>query len=233
MNKWYEYIGSLWFNILRDVPLNKKGIVVEIAPGSVSKIGRGLADYDFKGTLYIVEPNYSSLGEIIIEYCNLLPNANLMPINRTLRAAIPLLPKKPDIILANHPLDDMIIGNVLSIEDFDKFFTNHYNRSSIFETKALWDILKNSPISFNLSLLKVLEDWKSLIKQIRPSNIAISQYYSFFFKQHGLTEPDDNAIKLLRKIETVAQKEGFNIIYPLDLLVDDKNLWSLMKGKNE
>lgn len=230
MDNWNEYIGSLWYNLLTKTSLKKDGVVVEIAPGSVSKIGRGLADYDFKGTLYIIEPNYSSLAEIVIEYCNLLPNANLMPINRTLRAAIPLLPKRPDIILANHPLDDMIVGNALSVEDFDRFFTKHYDRCSIFETKYFWDILKDNPIIFKQSLQKVLEDWELLIKQIRPSNVAISQYYSFFFKQHRLTEPDDNAISLLRKIETVAQKEGFNITYPLDSLVDDKNLWSLMKG---
>lgn len=230
MDNWNEYIGSLWYNLLTKTSLKKDGVVVEIAPGSVSKIGRGLADYDFKGTLYIIEPNYSSLAEIVIEYCNLLPNANLMPINRTLRAAILLLPKRPDIILANHPLDDMIVGNALSAEDFDRFFTNHYDRCSIFETKYFWDVLKNNPIAFKQALEKVVMDWEELIRYIKPNNVAISQYYSFFFKQHRLTEPDENAIKLLRKIETVAQKEGFNITYPLDSLVDDKNLWSLMKG---
>jgi hypothetical protein len=229
MDKWNEHIGSIWFNMLSQVPLNKEGIAIEIAPGNVSKIGRGLAQYGFKGTLYIIEPNYFSLGEIIGQYQELLPSVNLMPVNRTLRAAVNLLPKNPDIVLSNHPLDDMIIGDILTTPEFDKFFTNHYDKCSIEETKLLWEIFKERPESLKQSLQNILSDWLFLIRKLNPKNIAISQYFSFFFKSHGLVEPDRYAIELLRMIEKYSHKEGFNVSYPIDSLVSDRNLWSLIR----
>jgi len=232
MNKnknWNEYIGSIWFNMLCEVSLNKVGTVIEIAPGNVSKIGRGLAQYNFKGTLYIVEPNYHSLGEIIEQYQELLSEVTLIPVNKTLREAINLLPRNSDIVLSNHPLDDMIIGDILTISEFDRFFTNHYNEFSIEEIRRTWEIFKERPELLKQSLRNILNDWKFLIKQITPRNIAISQYFSFFFKTHGLTDPDKYGIKLLEMIEKFSKKEGFNISHPIDLSVNDRNLWSLIR----
>ena len=229
MDKWNEYIGSVWFNMLNKIPLNNEGIVIEIAPGNVSKIGRGLSQYGFKGTLYIVEPNYFSLGEIIGQYKDLLPDVNIMPINKTLRESIHLLPRNPDAILANHPLDDMIIGDILSTKEFDKFFTNHYDKCSIEETKLLWDIFKSNPKLLEISSEDILEDWILLINKISPKNIVISQYFSFFFKKHKLIEPDKYAIILLRMIEVYSRSIRFNVSYPIDSLVSDKRLWSLIR----
>ena len=111
-SRWNAYIGSIWEDIFRKINLKKTGSIIEVAPGSINKIGLGLKNYGFNGKVYIIEPNKKSLDTITNNYKQLLSQSNIIPIRKPLSDItnndVPLT--SCDALVSNHPLDDMIIG---------------------------------------------------------------------------------------------------------------------------
>lgn len=224
---WDNYVGSIWNEILSYSSLSKDGVIVEIAPGDVPKIGLGLQAYGFKGTIYIIEPDLLALQNIVMQYKKLIPEAKIIPLQKKLREALSFLPEIPDMVLANHPLDDMILGNTLSSEEFQGVFDNHYNMP--FEvTMRLWKNLENHPELLEQSKRQILDDWEFLIKKKRPHTIVISQYSSYFFQLHGMSSPDKHALELLESIAGLGKNLGFHVVRPQHRLIENPNSWLLI-----
>jgi len=199
-NEWNAYIGSIWANILRQTEIPKKGTLIEVAPGEVNKIGRGLENYGFNGMVYLIEPNSQAIQRIKQSYSQSL-NAKIIPIQATLEQSISELPAKVDAILSNHPLDDMIIGKALSQKEFQTFFAAHYTNPVEATIKA-WQSLESSPNLLKRAKEKVLQEWENLFKKTSPNIVIISQYRSYFFKKHKILSPDTNAYEVLQELKS-------------------------------
>ena len=127
LSAWNLEISEKWWRKLVSYRLPTGGIVVEVAPGSSPKIGIGLHYLGFEGTIYVIEPDQKAIESIVKQYEILLPKTKIIPIAKLLNDAIPDLPRKGiDALLANHPMDDMVIGKSLSEQDFKELFDSAY-----------------------------------------------------------------------------------------------------------
>jgi len=133
---WNHFMGAIWKEIFSNYNLKKDGTVIEIAPGSINKIGWGLSAYKFNGKLYIIEPDIHSIKSIVRQYKKIL-KSEIKPVALSLDKAIQTLPKKVNAILANHPLDDMISGKLLTKKEFDRFFDITYKNASF--KRKIWE----------------------------------------------------------------------------------------------
>ncbi len=120
--QWNQYLGDVWYQLIFSYRIPQNGVVVEIAPGDVEKVGLGFHKQGFSGTYYVIEPHQKSLETITAKYKKLMPSATIVPILKTVADAISELPTHVDAIVANHPLDDMIVGKSLNTEEFKDFF---------------------------------------------------------------------------------------------------------------
>ena len=140
---WDYYVGSKYFRIFTKIKLPKNGTVIEVGPGSMTKVGEGLKQYEFTGTLIIIEPEPKSLDEVYNKYCLMLPDVKIVKLNITLEDYLTIYDKNPttiDLCVANHILDDMIIGKyITSNMEFSRFFENHYDEPDIDITAKLWE----------------------------------------------------------------------------------------------
>jgi len=224
---WNKYLGDIWKDIFRKINLDKKGIVIEIAPGKENKIGNGLVNYGFAGTIYIIEPDKIALKYIVKRYSNSMKGVSIIGIPLTLDKAIKFLPYKVDAIVANHPLDDMLIGKALG-NIFDEFFTRYYNTKEC-KTSGFWKLIKKY-LEIRESLIdKIVLEWEKLIKETSPNFAIISQYESYFFKKHGIKEPDKYGLEILEKIrKSFKEKEQKSILHQ-EKRIKHKKRWLVLK----
>ena len=88
--------------------------------------------------------------------------------------------------MANHPLDDMIIGRdfVAGNKQFMDYFTGMYQEESTEAEKlaneaACWYALESGrPDDCARYKAEVVEDWTSLLTHLRPRFLVIAQYKS-------------------------------------------------------
>jgi hypothetical protein len=174
--KWNEHIAGIWADVLRGRIQNGDRIV-EVASGGTDKIGRALSSLSFRGTIYVVEPESKALFDTMASYRRILPQCNVVPVCSQLSA----FQADYDVLLSNHPLDDMVAGNFLKPEEFNTFFNDHYDKP-IDATKLIWTV----------------HEMTDKMSKARLS--IISQYPSYFFTANGFTKPDDVAHEALTTI---------------------------------
>lgn len=209
---WQEHLTQTWQSNLSQVPVNST--ILEVAPGGTNKIGLALARQGFTGRIILVEPEADALLKTANAYRSLMPKATIVPLQQTLGQALTDLPYNL-ITVANHPLDDMIIGNTLKGNDFSNLFFDHYTQS-VSLTQSLWDKLHTSGLE---SASKVTYDeWAEVIH--RSTQVIMSQYDSYFFATNGYTRPDREAFNLLRAIKT-----SFNGKSLQGQFVEDETKW--------
>lgn len=225
-SNWNAFIGNIWNSIFEYYKLDKQGKLIEIAPGSVNKVGNGLTKYGFEGNLFVVEPNLKSLVEISDKYKEDL-NAKVNPISLSLRDSIPILPIKTNAIVANHPLDDMIIGKFLSKEAFDDLFDDHYKDPLSNNTRGLWEQLEKYPNLLEKYKQEIVGEWVALINQTNPDLVVISQYDSYFFQSNGITSPDKHAFDILNKLKGIYKDSVREINFEEN--IQDSRKWLVLE----
>jgi hypothetical protein len=209
---WQEHLTQTWQSHLRQVPTNST--ILEVAPGGTNKIGLALARLGFTGRIILVEPELDALNKTANAYRSMMPRATVVPLQQTLGQALTNLPSNL-ITVANHPLDDMIIGNTLKGNDFDSLFFDHYTQS-VDLTKNLWDKLHTSQLE---AVSKVtFDEWEAIIH--RSSQVYMSQYDSYFFATNDFTRPDREAFNLLREL-----RNRFNGKSISGQFVEDETKW--------
>jgi len=226
---WNRVIGSIWHNVLLSLEVPRDGVIVEIAPGNVNKIGHGLSDYHFQGTIYLVEPNANVLTSITKQYQRCMPSVNVFPLAMTLEQVISHLPQRADAVITNHPLDDMIIGKSLDDTSFKSYFDDHYDGADADRTKMYWETLVRDKRLLKEIEMEVVNEWDLLIKSLKPKNLVISQYESYFFKVNGITEPDQEAFKVLKEIKGRYERNSNSLIPSmLSRMVFDIDRWMFL-----
>lgn len=202
MDEWVESLGQMWDRVFLNYSLPKTGTVIEIAPGTIPKIGTALRQYGFSGTLYVVEPNKSALEKITKEYEKLLPEAHIIPVQSTLADCLPLLPDQVDGIVANHPLDDMIIGKTMQDEEFQKLFSDpHSGPDSVERLRMAWQRLNENKTRLSQVIQEVDGEWQALFKKTNPAFTAISQYESWGFRTGPLRYSNIHSMAALRQMK--------------------------------
>ncbi|NCN86793.1 hypothetical protein GW932_03090 [archaeon] len=224
---WNNYIGNIWYNLFVFFNLSKEGILVEIAPGEVNKIGLGLSKYNFSGTIYLVDICKNSLKKVVRKYKYSMPHAKIIPLCIPFGECFNYLPSKIDMLVSNHPLDDLIIGKSMSKKKINNFFSNHSNLL-VSKTKKLWLDFESSKLNSLKIKRSVFDDWKNIIKKINPSFVIISQYESYFFKKNNLLSPDKHAFDILKKLRKFYYDKEVCMKGKIENLIEYKR-WLVLK----
>ncbi|MBK9041421.1 MAG: hypothetical protein IPL83_20075 [Bdellovibrionales bacterium] len=226
-DNWNKHIGQIWEDLFLSVSLPLNGVVIEVAPGDVPKVGIGLTNINFHGTLIIIEPEKESAKKISALYKKLLPKAQLIVMDSKLDDVINKLPKNVDLIASNHPLDDMLVGEYLGSSAFQDFFNDHYN-SPAEETRRIWQELE---LRSNINVLqaRVAGSWNRVLADLHPKFLIISQYESFFFKSNGIASPDIHALNVLKLIKKNTDPAYYQEIPVLNARINQPNRWVILK----
>ena len=209
---WFSRLSTAWNLIFKHGQLNRDGVVIEVAPGEVPKVGVALARYGFRGTLYVVEPEPGALKKITAHYRSLLSKATLIPLACPLEEVQSYLQEvgqlDVDALVANHPLDDMIVAEVLQNERVDQFFENCYENTAECAAQT-WNHIEENLQKIQAAETQIASQWKGLIERTQPSIVGISQYRSGFYEANRIHAPDKHAYDLL----CLLQKEGGETSY--------------------
>jgi hypothetical protein len=226
---WNRYMGHIWATVFEDLKLNKEGVVVEIGPGGENKIGYGLAEYGFKGKLYVIEPDNIAMNEIIPLYEKVLPNAKIIRVEKMMHnAASSISEKRVDAIIANHPLDDMIIGCYLG-SSFKKFYNLFYNSVDC-KSRTFWEGIEKDKEQVEKVKESVVEEWTGFIKQTKPIYVAILQYESYYLKKNGVLSPDKRAFEILEMLrKKYAKSDIKDILTSKEGIIEGKR-WLVLKN---
>lgn len=230
-------VAITWGRIISTLNLNDRATLLEIAPGHSPKVGFGLllAHPLFCGTLYVLEPDAQALGKIENDYRRMFPNATIVGYAATLEFIGDRLPQGAslDLVLANHPLDDMIIGRdfVAGNTEFTDYFTGMYQDGATEAEKlaneaACWHALEcGRPNDCARYKAEVVEDWTSFLSQLRPRFLVIAQYKSRTLQEYGVEAPDRLALDVLNDL---AQRLPSMLLSTERILIDqgfDSKRW--------
>ena len=194
-------ISSKWAERLRTLSLPLDGTVVEVGPGSQPKIGMALKEIGFHGRLIVVEPQRESGERVTALYRRLLPDAQVELIDAKLADSLPLIHGKVDALLANHLLDDMLLGAFMNNGAFQKFFADHYDfDSSIEGTRDVWARITANPTLLANAHDLVVKEYLSAVRTLHPQYALIFQYPSLFFAENNFPLPDQQAAYSLQRI---------------------------------
>ncbi len=198
-----EYMGEVYYHILKANNLTDIQTVVEFAPGFKWKIAYTLRNIDFKGTIYIIDSNKSVSEFVKNKYQEILPDSKIVTISKDLLESINELPQNIDLFLANHCIDDMIISRYLKGKNLEDAFNNTEESKNILincwnelkeEDNVLYDINEN-----------VYNDLIIFFERINFGFIIMSQYKSaYYMNQKNYVEELSRMIfnRLKKKIDT-------------------------------
>ena len=211
-SEWEDFIGEIYAEIIKKSNLNDLNCVVEIAPGFKYKIANALKNLNYKGEFYVIDPNKKAIEFLQEKYTEILPNARIYFLSKTLEEAIDYLPSNIDLLCANHCLDDMIINEYIK-NDIEIF--NDGNSERIIEK---WKELAKYKELLNNVNRKILECFKNTFEKIKIQKVILAQYRSngyfdenskmiynltkdLFYKIKELISVDDNIQTLLSSIQ--------------------------------
>lgn len=198
---WDEYMSEVWKSLIQPMGLNKKSVVIEIAPGTSTKIALALRRLDFCGTLWIVEPAAEIASEIVAKAQAILPEANIRLVMQYLVDAIHELPKNIDLIVANHVLDDMLIAQGTSNPDIKKeLFEWTTDRKGTLEEvfRQSWEIMMASQYTIHQAQQSVYDDLLSAFTVLSPQHVIFNQYASLVLNYHQMQSLNHCAQEILQ-----------------------------------
>jgi len=174
-----EYMGRIYYQIIKENQIDNINSVVEFAPGFRYKIALALKRLNFSGTIYIIDSNENVLEFVYEKYKSILPDAKIISINKDLIDSIDSLPDSVDLFLANHCIDDMIISKYLIGKKLEDAFNNTEDSKKILI--ECWNNLKKEDnILFNINEC-VYNDLITFFQKINIRLIVMSQYKSGYY----------------------------------------------------
>lgn len=201
-DNWDVHIGSLWGQLLSRHSLGRDSTVVEIGPGFSDKIGRCLAERQFQGKLYVIEPDDAARRWATARYVELLGKAEIVPVAREVSSAGTLIPERVDALLMNHVLDDMILHAALTPDERSGIYggLGCYRESVSPLFRETWQRLLADASTQRALCCRILEDLKRLTDKTSPRIFGASQYPSWFLHANGLEMVDRMGAALLREL---------------------------------
>jgi len=188
-----NYLQNLiekWSYLLNKKNVRKYNCIIELAPGGTDKIGQALYRIGWNGKLIVVEPEHDALISTKKKYELLKINA--LYLQKKMNYILGSIPSNT-LVIANHPLDDMIMGEMLSEKEFNDVFNNHYDKEIDATIKA-WN---KSSDRIDYAINNVVKQWKHLLSK---SDVIFSQYKSYFFEKNNFDIPDKHALDAAKHI---------------------------------
>lgn len=174
-----KYLGRIFFRIIRKHKINNINTVIEFAPGFRYKIAYALKSLKFNGTLYIIDTNKNVLEFVKKRYQRILPGATIICINKGLVESLNDLPKRVDLFLTNHSIDDMIVAEYVGKEKLSKAFDND-DDSKQFLIDCWNELSRNDKDLSNIKNI-VIKEWEKFLNSIDINFIVLSQYKSGYY----------------------------------------------------
>lgn len=211
-DEWEWYIGQLFYKLIEKMHNGKLENVVEIGPGYRYKIAYGLKEFNFKGNLYAVDTNKEVLEYIKEKYVEILPNANIICINKTFENCFEDIPNEFDLLLSNHSIDDMIIA-----EYMEKVYTNNLGNDDFKDilSKAWIELGKDKEMIETITN-HVYSSFKKFFEEKKIETIIMSQYKSNLYFKDKFTEMDEITENCFSRIKQLIQMDNENINRILD-----------------
>lgn len=195
---WNLRVGSVWAKLLADHSIGCQDTLIEIGPGFADKVGLGLVEHGFEGTLYVVEPNGLARAWITRRYRRILAAARVVPVAAPVPSAARMLPAHVDGLLMNHVLDDFVLYAALAGPERERVFSEiRQERPSPREVSETWQRLFGDLPALHALGAQVLGDIELFLDRTRPRLFAASQYPSGYLTGNGLGQVDRFGADLL------------------------------------
>ncbi len=224
--QWEREVGSRWARAFAAAGLPDDGVVVEVAPGPVSKVGRGLQEAGFKGSLYVVDPSPEALRAVTKAYRAMLPGARIVPVQATMQEAADNLPRGVDAVVANHPMDDMLLAKFLTPSQLKEVFSKDYGHEFFEAVRKHWEAAERAPAALARNREDLVDDWKRFLARVAPRLLGLAQYPSGYFKKEGFAIPDEHAFRIVSRLRA---ELGWNAVDPGDGHLIDRTRWALLQ----
>ena len=211
---WDAYMAGPWRGLFELLKIDKQGTIVEIAPGNSVKIASALAEAGFEGNLYLVEPVEEILAEVSALCREILPRAQIHPLCNILSEAQHHLPHQPSFIVANHPLDDMILATAQPKTRLKELFgwTAIAQEQTIPLSFESWENLAADPDRLVHVREQILQEWNDLLKTLQPEHCIISQYPSVTLENNGMAGLNQEAAAILKALRSDYAKKRISDI---------------------
>lgn len=245
VDNWDEFVGSKINKQLSKLEIPINGTIVEIGPGSVSKVGHGLQQFGFKGKLILIEPEPQSLLVICDNYRNLIPNAEIIPCPMTLDCWLSHLTEleKFDLVIGNHVIDDILIGKYITRKEdinngnnnLKEFFENHYEGADLATTSHYWELFTKDHASRIAIKTETLNELINISSRSKAS--IYSAYDSYSFRSHENLYPPLHHAHIFSRLLLKDLAEYLNDNYysqiklDPDEVIQDPSYWYIGKLK--
>ncbi|MFA7255098.1 MAG: radical SAM protein [Candidatus Omnitrophota bacterium] len=229
---WDQFMGLIWQDIFKKIQLPKDGVVVEVAPGSGSQIAWGLKKYGFLGTVYVLEPA-KVIKKAVDSYQRLVPGVKVVSIQKTLREGMESLPRNPHLVVGNHALDDMFLGEILPLKEVAEIF-DHSDRLPASVAVKAWRRAEKglSVLKRLVSEGRVLRDWICLMAEVTPQWLILNHYLSYYYSEKGCHFPNQEGFSLLARLSHMFLGLGCDVEFLRRRFIETSDLWvAIRPGK--
>ena len=203
-DEWEWYIGKIFARLIEKVHNGKLETVVEIAPGYRYKIAYALKEFNFKGTIYVVDTNIDVLDYIKEKYKEFLPQSNIICVNKTFENCFEDIPNEFDLLLSNHSIDDMII-----VEYMEKSYINNLGKDDFRDilSEAWKELGKDTNMIENITN-DVYLSFKRFFDNKKIETIIMSQYKSNLYFKEEFKEMDEITENCFNKIKQLVNMDN-------------------------
>ena len=224
---WDHFLGRRICAMLESTNVPKTGTIIEVGPGSVSKVGFALERFGFVGEIVLVEPEESALQTIVSSYKQMLnPEVKITEFLGTFDR-LPI--RKADLIIGNHVIDDIIAGKWLSKTGYaaEGFFEDHYDNPLPEVTAYIWENLAKD-VSTRLCIFNEIREEFS---RWSPDVWILSVYDSYYFrsnrnKYQSLHHANVLSRRLMDLIHSDFVSRGYKTLAPVEY-VQSENYWKI------
>jgi hypothetical protein len=226
-------IGDIWSAVMEAHALPRSGVVVEVAPGTLPKIGLALARHEFAGTIHLVDASAVVAAHVAQSYRRLLPAATVCAIETRLASSLDRLPRSCDFLLLNHALDDLILGQALGASEFAEIFDDCSSRPDCVDrVRRCWH---RAEAGHELARCvgRTHEEMGDLVAHCRPRFIGIAEYNSWVHDVFGLHTPDRYVRMLVGRLRMSLPRWGYEPSRACDGMLEgegyDPSRWLLYR----
>lgn len=212
-DSWGNTLGHIWAKHLRNLHLDRSCTLVEIGPGFSAKIGFGLAEMGYCGSLFLVEPNDAARRWAQRKYRQLLPMAQVKASRQTI-GSVSLPIKRPvNGIVANHIVDDLLFSYFISDSERSRIFNQMRPGASCPENfRHIWHQILNIPGVCQELADRAVEDIVQLTENVPSDHLILNDYLSWHHYCCGLEDIYPIGVHLLEQLkERLAMTSRFHV----------------------
>jgi len=196
---WNRRLGRAWARMLRSLDISPSSTAVEVGPGFAAKVGFGLAELGFRGTLILVEPNEVARSWVVRRYRRLLPHAEVLALAASVPDAASIAGRSVDLLMANHLLDDLLLNAAVPQRDGAQLFAQMRPGAECSGAFVeIWRRLLHTPKRLDWLVGSVAEDFSHFINAVRPRVMVLNQYPSWRHQSHGLGAIHAHSLRVMR-----------------------------------